>query len=80
MCTLIGGYIYDIFGRKMTLFVLITFSGFMLVFYPIVAPNTTLFYIVACMFNLFADPISNNPLVLDYVIKEDRGAALSFGL
>jgi hypothetical protein len=29
---------------------------------------------------LFADPIVNNPLVLDYVVKEDRGAAVSLTL
>ena len=37
--TLAGGYIYDIFGRQVTLFILISFSGFILVFYPIVSPS-----------------------------------------
>ena len=37
--TFIGGYIYDIFGRRFTIYYMILIGGLSLVFFPIVAPN-----------------------------------------
>ena len=78
--TLAGGYIFDIFGRQMTLFTMIVFSGFVLVLYPIVSPSGTLYILCSCLYNLIISPITNNPLVQDYCVKESRGQAVSFSM
>jgi hypothetical protein len=37
--TILGGYVFDICGRRMTLYYMLLFAGASLVFFPIVAPN-----------------------------------------
>ena len=36
-----------------------------------------MYVLVGCLFNIGTASIGNNPLILDYVIKEDRGKAIS---
>ena len=78
--TLAGGYIYDIFGRQMTIYYMVIISGFVLILYPIVAPNHSLYIFCSTIFTLVISPISNNPLIQDYVVKESRGKAVSFSM
>ena len=37
--TFMGGYVYDLFGRKYTIYYMILFSGFCLVMFPTSAPK-----------------------------------------
>ena len=73
-----SGYIFDIFGRQMTVYYSLVFSGFIMIFFPLFAPNSYGFYMCRVIFSITSAPISNNPLVNDYVVKESRGAAVSF--
>ena len=77
---LLGGMVYDIFGRQLTLYWMILIMGFILVLPPIVAPNQTLYIICMSCFTLFAAPTGSAPLVQDYVIIEDMGKANALGL
>ena len=78
--TFASGYIFDIFGRRNTLFLLFVLSGCCFVIFPIVAPNQNLYYMMACIYTLLATPINNNPLVQDYVQVESRGTAVSLSM
>ena len=77
---ILSGYIYDIFGRRKTLFFAMFFTGCSLFLFPIGAPKLYLYVIAGCLFNLGTAAINNNPLILDYVIKEDRGKAISLSI
>jgi MFS family permease len=68
-----SGYIYDIFGRKKTLIISIVSLGVTYFFFPIFAPNTSLFFVNFAMFSIVISPFSVNPLCTDYVRKESRG-------
>ena len=71
-----SGYLFDIFGRKVTLIISILGSGMAYVLYPIYAPNTNLYIANAVMFNILVAPFTASPLSADYVRKESRGAAV----
>ena len=47
--------------------------------YPLGAPHEINFIIAGCVMNFFKAPLLNNPIVNDYVCKESRGTAFSFG-
>ena len=74
-----SGFIFDIFGRKYTVFLSMICVGLSLMLYPLGAPSETNFIIAGCILNFFKAPLLNNPIVNDYVCKSSRGAAFSFG-
>ena len=74
-----SGFIFDIFGRKYTIFLSFVFVGLSLMLYPLGAPKENLFIFAGCVMNFFKAPLLNNPIVNDYVCKESRGTAFSFG-
>lgn len=77
---LIGGFLYDIFGRQMTLFILTLVSGFIFILFPLAAPSPTMYVAVSSLYSLIVTPVTNNPLIQDYVVKESRGAANSLAM
>ena len=54
--------------------------AFSLLLYPLGAPNEIYFILAGCSMNVFRAPLKNSPLVNDYVCKESRGQAISFGM
>jgi MFS family permease len=46
------GYIYDIFGRRFSIFYMLLFGGLSLVFFPIVAPSQTGFISMVFIFGV----------------------------
>ena len=68
--TLAAGYIFDIFGRQMTLYYCILLSGVCFMLFPLFAPSTYGYYSAAIIMNLAISPLGSNPLVQDYVVKE----------
>lgn len=74
-----SGFIFDIFGRKYTVFISLICVGLSLMLYPLGAPHEKYFILAGCVMNFFKAPLLNNPIVNDYVCKESRGTALSFG-
>lgn len=68
-----SGYIYDIFGRRWTIFWAMFVGGLSLNIIPLGAPKEWM-YIAGCsIFNFATCPLGSSPLVLDYVVKESRG-------
>ena len=79
--TLIGGYIFDMFGRKFTTFYLILLGGFSLVFFPIIAPNQHLLKFSVAVYSLMIAPlIISSPLIQDYVYPESMAKANAISL
>ena len=78
--TIAGGYIFDIFGRQLPLFILILVSGFIFILYPLGAPSSTMFVFSASLYSLIVTPVTNHPLIQDYVVKSSRGTANSFAM
>jgi len=75
-----SGYLYDIYGRKIILFISFFFCGVSMIGYPLSAPSKTWFLVSTCFFFTFMSPIGDNPLIMDYVCKESRGRAISIGI
>jgi MFS family permease len=73
---IVSGYLFDIFGRKITLFLSTSLSGLAYVLYAVYSPNQSLYQLNALYFNIMIAPFLANPLSTDYVRKESRGAAL----
>ena len=74
-----SGFIYDIFGRRWTIFCSFFLSGLCILSMPLGAPRQWVYIVGNCLFNFVLSPIRASPLVLDYVTKQSRGTAISFG-
>ena len=74
-----SGFIFDIYGRRLTIYWFIILSGFAIVCTPLVAPSQSLFMLCICIISLFMTPATMSPLTQDYVIPEDQGKALAIG-
>ena len=72
----VSGYLFDIFGRKITLFLATTLSGLAYVLYAVYSPNQQLYQLNAVYFSIMIAPFQASPLSTDYVRKESRGAAV----
>jgi MFS family permease len=75
---ILSGYIYEICGRKKTLFFAFTIGGICLFLNPIVSPNIYIFVLLSVFFDIGTTPIGLNTLILDYVAKKDRGKAIAY--
>ena len=75
-----SGYIYDIFGRRWTIFWATFLGGLSLNIIPRGAPNEWMFIAGTSLFNLLICPLQASPLIIDYVAKESIGTAISFGM
>lgn len=73
----LGGYVFDIFGRKFSVYIMLLMGGLIMVFFPIVAPDKNLFILCFTLFGVCVSPLSLTPLVQDYVMKESYGKALA---
>lgn len=49
---LIGGFLYDIFGRQMTLCIMTLVSGFIFILFPLVAPSPIMYIVVSSLYSL----------------------------
>ena len=76
MGTFCAGYIFDIFGRRITLFVAFSACCFLLFLIPHTAPHVfPWLLIIRIVFQIFCSPPASNPLVADYVHKDAIGKA-----
>jgi hypothetical protein len=76
--SVIGGYIFDIYGRKFTAYYLLLLSALLICLNPKVAPNLTAYVWIQNLYSLLMSPISNLPLINDCVCKSSLGAVSSF--
>ncbi|CDW85142.1 major facilitator superfamily mfs_1 [Stylonychia lemnae] len=76
---IIIGYIYDIFGRKITLLASLIGGAIVLFLLPYTAPNVWPgLYLLRAIYAVFATVGVCSPLINDYVVKESRGKANAF--
>lgn len=76
--TFSGGYIFDLFGRKVTLILSLIICTVMLAFIPYTSPSYNWLFAIRMLLALFHTPLSQNPLTMDYFRKDSRGKATSY--
>lgn len=75
--TLLVGYIYELFGRKMTIFVSYILSGIVYLSFPYTAPDYNMLIIARCILGVtIAAPLAH-PLIPDYIKRSSRGKAVA---
>jgi len=77
---IIGGYIFDIFGRKITLFVLNFLCGLIICLMPWTSPNQNYYVIASVALNLVMTPIAYSPIIQDCSQKESLGKAVALSM
>lgn len=71
------GYIYDLVGRKLTIFVSTLVGGLLVFLIPLCSPNVFPgLYIIRILYAaVFVVAINSTPLINDYIQKDSRGKA-----
>lgn len=75
--TFFVSYIYEIFGRKITLFLSFFFTSMLFYIIPYTAPNYNLLVAVRCMIGITMSAPLSHPLIADYIVKKARGKAIA---
>ena len=74
---LFGGFMYDIIGRKKTLFLAFFLSAITIFVMPFTAPSVSLLIVVRILFHVTIEPVLAHPLINDYIDVKSRGKAFS---
>lgn len=78
LMTFVGGFLYDIFGRRITIFISFFGCGISCFFVPYTYPNIyPSLLIVKILFTSFLQPTISNPLINDYITEDSRGRAFA---
>ena len=72
------GYIYDIVGRRMTVFFSVALGAISTIFIPYTAPSIVTLICVRIGIITTLSALGSHPFVNDYVKKETRGRAIAF--
>ena len=70
-----AGYVYDIIGRKWTLFASFTMASFFIFLIPHTAPYLGLLFLVRILFQICLTGPVSSPLLADYIHKDALGKA-----
>jgi MFS family permease len=76
--SIFSGYSFEIFGRKITLFLSLLLTAFTITIMPYSSPSLLLLTLCRVGVTVFIAPLYSHPLVNDYVAKESRGKAFAF--
>jgi MFS family permease len=80
IATFFSGYLFDIFGRKITLFVSFLGASLLLAAVPWTSPNVYPWLLVIKIFiGILTSGTLSNPLIADYIHKTALGKAASLG-
>jgi len=78
---LTAGYIYDIFGRRITITLTLLLTAGCMIILPITIPSLFLFCILKTCIDSLYTATASLPLIVDYVRPQDHGKAASlYGL
>lgn len=72
-----AGYIYDIFGRRLTIFITLAVSSFLMAATPWTEPSFMWLVILKCVASFFIMIPICNPLCADYISREAVGRGVS---
>ena len=76
--TFVSGYIYDIVGRRITLFLSFSIGAVLIFFIPYTAPNVFPgLFAIRILFQICMTAPACSPLVADYIHKDSIGKAAS---
>eukprot|EP00347_Sterkiella_histriomuscorum_P004838 403358894 len=76
LAVILIGYIYDIFGRKFTVFGCFLGSGVVMIIAPMGAPSASPYmHLNRCLFVIFNIGLVVHPFINDYIQKDSRGKA-----
>lgn len=71
------GYLYDLFGRRMTVFCTLVPGAVLTMFVPNAAPSIKLLIVLRIAMVMAISTLASHPFVNDYVNKETRGRAIA---
>ena len=75
--TFFVSYMFELVGRKWTIFFSFLFTACLFVLLPYTAPNLSHLILVRCMIGVTMSAPLANPLVPDYVKRSSRGRAIA---
>ena len=76
--TLTSGYIYDIFGRRLTLFTAFAVGSILVLFVPYTSPHVfPWLFIIRIGYQICMTAPASSPLIADYIHKDAIGKAAS---
>jgi MFS family permease len=71
------GYLYDIMGRRFTVFATLIPGAILIMFIPNVAPSINLLILLRIGIVMSLSTLGSHPFVNDYVNKDTRGRAIA---
>lgn len=75
--TFFVSYLYEILGRKITLFMSFFLTSIIFYILPYTAPNFTYLIIARCLIGVTMSAPLSHPLIADYIHKKSRGKAIA---
>ena len=75
--TFFCSYLYEIIGRKITLFMSFFLTSIIFYILPYTAPNFTYLIIARCLIGVTMSAPLSHPLIADYIHKGSRGKAIA---
>lgn len=73
-----AGFLYDIFGRKVTISVSFLCGGISVFLYVLCSPHYSGYLVADLLFGFSLGPLGDSPLVMDYAMKESTGKLLAW--
>lgn len=77
VCTFLVSYVYELMGRKLTIFLSFFSTAILYVLIPYTAPNLNYLIAVRCAIGVTMSAPLSNPLIPDYVKRSSRGRAVA---
>lgn len=74
---LVVGYVYDIIGRKLTIFFTLVPAAILMMYIPDAAPSINMVIVLRLGIVTAVSTLSSHPFINDYVSKETRGRAIA---
>ena len=75
--TFFMSYVYEIIGRKFTIFLSFFTTAILFYLLPHTAPNFNLLVVVRCAIGVTMSAPLSHPLIADYIIKRSRGQSIA---
>lgn len=75
--TFFTSYIFELYGRKIVLFLSFFLSGVVYIFFPYCAPNFSYLVLCRCALGLTMAAPMAHPLIPDYIKRSSRGKAVA---
>ena len=75
--TFFVSYVFDLFGRRYTLFLSYVLTAFIFLGTPCTSPNYWMLAIARCLVGVTMAAPTSHPLINDYVRKNSRGKAVA---